>query len=65
MQIYKLRQARYLGENLKAVEICANCGQLRKKPKETFVCENCKCEVAVVVPYPMFRKMVEAGMAKE
>ncbi|MBN1170263.1 hypothetical protein JXA56_04515 [Candidatus Micrarchaeota archaeon] len=50
---------------MKAVEICANCGQLRKKPKETFVCENCKCEVAVVVPYPMFRKMVEAGMAKE
>lgn len=50
---------------MKAVEICANCGTLRKKPKEKFKCEKCGCEVAVVVPYNLFKQMVDQGMAKE
>lgn len=55
-----------LGETLKnVVEICANCGKIRRDPKKAFVCPVCKCEVCVVVPYAMFKQMVDAGVAKE
>ena len=47
------------------VEICANCGKIRRKAKEKFVCEDCQCDVCVVVPYTMFKQMVDAGTAKE
>lgn len=47
------------------VEICANCGKIRRKPKEKFVCPECDCEVCVVVPLAMFKQMVDSGAAKE
>ena len=47
------------------VEICANCGKIRRKANEKFVCEDCQCDVCVVVPYSMFKQMVDAGTAKE
>jgi DNA-directed RNA polymerase subunit RPC12/RpoP len=47
------------------VEICANCGKIRRKPKEAFKCTECGSDVCIVVPYPMFKQMVETGAAKE
>lgn len=47
------------------VEICANCGKIRRKAQEKFVCSECKCDVCVVVPYNIFKKMVESGAARE
>jgi len=49
----------------KVVEICANCGKVGHNTKEAFRCPKCGSEVCVVVPYEMFKKMVEAGVAKE
>ena len=54
------------GDHLKKfVEICANCGKIRRNSKESFKCDECGCDVCVVVPYEMFKQMVEAGVAKE
>jgi hypothetical protein len=47
------------------VEICANCGKIRRMANEKFLCPECKCDVCVVVPYAMFKQMVEAGTARE
>lgn len=48
-----------------AVEICANCGKIRRDLKKAFRCRECGCEVCIVIPYKIFKDMVEGGMAKE
>jgi hypothetical protein len=30
------------------VEICANCGKIRRKPKEAFKCTECGSDVCIV-----------------
>ncbi len=50
---------------MKVVEICANCGKIRRNGKEKFLCADCKCDVCVVIPYGVFRDLVEDGLAKE
>jgi hypothetical protein len=47
------------------VEICANCGKIRRNSNDDFICPDCECNVCVVVPYQMFKHMVDAGTAKE
>ena len=48
-----------------AVEICANCGKIRRDLKKAFKCSECGSDVCIVVPYKMFKHMVDSGAAKE
>ena len=67
MRLHRVRQEPCLtGEHLKnVVEICANCGKVGHNTKEAFKCSKCGSDVCIVVPYTVFKDMVESGAAKE